>query len=136
MHISHAVRTSTLCLLLIAGMMATAAAEEKVSTTGQVKRVDKKTEERGRYIIKIVPYRWLCRGGRKDTGKRLAQGRYRRMARPMRHNLREQSSTLYAESLGGPVDPGLAHSRVSPPDAMVRPARDDRARPTGYPSVH
>lgn len=55
MHISHAVRTSTLCLLLIAGMMATAAAEEKVSTTGQVKRVDReKTEERGRYIIKIA----------------------------------------------------------------------------------
>jgi len=54
MHISHAVRTSTLCLLLIAGMMATAAAEEKVSTIGQVKRVDKKTEERGRYIIKIA----------------------------------------------------------------------------------
>jgi mono/diheme cytochrome c family protein len=54
MHISHAVRTSTLCLLLIAGMTATAAAEEKVYTIGQVKPVDKKTEERGRYIIKIA----------------------------------------------------------------------------------
>ncbi len=54
MHISHTVRPSTLCLLLIAGMMATAAAEEKVSTIGQAKRVDKKTEEWGRYIIKIA----------------------------------------------------------------------------------
>lgn len=58
MHISQTVRTSTLCLLLITGMTATAAAEDKGQRIGQVKlsdkKLDKKTEERGRYIIKIA----------------------------------------------------------------------------------
>jgi len=54
MHISHVVPASTLCLLVIAGMIATAAAGEKVPTIDRGKPMDKKTEERGRYIIKIA----------------------------------------------------------------------------------
>lgn len=54
MHISHVVPASTLCLLVIAGMIATAAAGEKVLTIDRGKPMDKKTEERGRYIIKIA----------------------------------------------------------------------------------
>ena len=58
MPLSQTIRTSTLCLLLITGMTATAAAEDKGHRIGQVKpsdkKLDKKTEERGRYIIKIA----------------------------------------------------------------------------------
>jgi mono/diheme cytochrome c family protein len=53
MRISQATQASTLCLFLITGITVTAAGD-KVPTIGQVKPLDKKTEERGRYIIKIA----------------------------------------------------------------------------------
>lgn len=58
MPLSRAVLASTLCLLLIPGMTATATAEGQEHRIGQVKpsdkKLDKKTEERGRYLIKIA----------------------------------------------------------------------------------
>ncbi|MBX3301959.1 MAG: hypothetical protein KF693_07080 [Nitrospira sp.] len=58
MRISQTVLASTLYLLLLTGITATAAAGDKVDRIDQVspsdKKLDKKTEERGRYIIKIA----------------------------------------------------------------------------------
>lgn len=45
-------------------------------------------------------------------------------------------TALYAESLGRPVDPGFTRRRVSTTDAVVRLARDDRARSASDLSVH
>ena len=59
MPLSHTVLTSLLCLFLMVPVMTdTAAAGDKRQNMGQVKpsdkKLDKKTEERGRYIIKIA----------------------------------------------------------------------------------
>lgn len=58
MLLSQTVLASTLCLLLTLGMTVVAAAEDKAHRIGQVKpsdqRLDKKTEDRGRYLIKIA----------------------------------------------------------------------------------
>lgn len=54
MRISHTVRVSTLCLFLIVGIAATTAAGDTSHTINPIKPLDKNTEERGRYIIKIA----------------------------------------------------------------------------------
>ena len=54
MHIAQAVQVSTLCLSLIVGMTATTAAGDRGHSINHVKPLDEKTEERGRYLIKIA----------------------------------------------------------------------------------
>jgi len=54
MKTSHTVLASTLGLLLIIGMAPTAGAEDRAHGVGQLTPLDKKTEERARYIIKIA----------------------------------------------------------------------------------
>lgn len=48
------VRTSTICLLFIGAMVTAAFAGEKIGTSSPASPLDKKTENRARYVIKIA----------------------------------------------------------------------------------
>ena len=54
MRLIQSIQTSALCLLLIAAMTPAATAGDKGHASGQTAPLDKKTEDRGRYVIKIA----------------------------------------------------------------------------------
>ncbi|MFO0697792.1 MAG: hypothetical protein U0236_01070 [Nitrospira sp.] len=54
MHKLQSIFTSTICLALFAVVPSVAAAGDKMNTAGQTKLLDKKTEDRARYVIKIA----------------------------------------------------------------------------------
>ena len=54
MHVIQTMHMSTLCLIFIAVVATAAAAGDKERSTSRATPLDKKTEDRGRYIIKIA----------------------------------------------------------------------------------
>ena len=78
MNVSHTVQVSLLCLLLATSMTpTTAAAADQVHQIAQVKssdkKLDKKTEERGRYIIKIAGCNDCHTAGYADAGGKIPE---------------------------------------------------------------
>ncbi|MEK6586726.1 MAG: cytochrome c precursor, partial [Nitrospirota bacterium] len=54
MRMIQSIQTSTLCVILITAVATAALAGDKGRSSGQAAPLDKKTEERARYVIKIA----------------------------------------------------------------------------------
>ncbi|OQW31776.1 MAG: cytochrome C [Nitrospira sp. SG-bin1] len=54
MHVIHTIQISMLCLILMAALATAAAAGDKGRSTGPAMPLDKKTEDRARYVITIA----------------------------------------------------------------------------------
>jgi mono/diheme cytochrome c family protein len=54
MQVHHTLRTSTLCLFLLGAVTTAAVGGDKAPATGKAQSLEKKTEDRARYIIKIA----------------------------------------------------------------------------------